>query len=49
MKQHKKEQCKTISALSIFLNFDLNACHVVKKSNIAQGKTNPVTSYCNDI
>ena len=28
---------------------DLNACHVVKKSNIAQGKTNSVTSSCNDI
>ena len=28
---------------------DLNACHVVKKSNIAQGKTNSVTSSYNDI
>ena len=32
-----------------WLSCDLNACHVVKKSNIAQGKTNSVTSSSNDI
>ena len=31
------------------LSYDLNACHVVKKSNIAQGETNSVTSSRNDI
>ena len=41
---HKERQCKTLSK---FLY--LNACHVVKKSNIAQGKTNSVTSSSNDI
>ena len=41
---HKERQCKSLSK---FLY--LNACHVVKKSNIAQGKTNSVTSSRNDI